>query len=311
MLRALVRWFTLPSDALSYEAAAHRMRTFDVVYFFSLARPMNYVIWLFGGKPVTHVGMAVVDPRNGEVYILESVSHVDRTPDALCTENCLRTAPCGSHRVFHNGVRLVSLRQRMLDTSSQAWLVWVQPLHVTETVRTQCAARLSDFLASTHAAHYEQRPACMLLAPLNAPPGCGPGEDTSSYYCSELVAAAYRHCGLSAVENASNVWHSAFLDREPGLRLQLGAHLDDGGFYVGIPATVSSLPPPPPPSQPPPPPPPQPLAAKDIGSLLVPDDDINDDDDDDDKEALQQPIVVRKHSELLRRAMTNGVRFPY
>jgi hypothetical protein len=236
MLRSLVQWLVAPSDAVEYTEAAARLRTFDLVYFFSLARPMNYVIWLFGGKPFTHMGMLVVDPRDNELYVLESVAHRDCTPDVLCQRHCVRDAPGGGGDspppLLHNGVRLVSLRTRMLDQSSNAWLVWVQRLHMSDTRRAQCAALLGDFMHRVDAMHYEQRPSCIALAPLNAPPGTGDSEDTTSYYCSELVAAAYRSCGLSAVANVSNVWHSAFLDREPGLLLQHGAALEAGGFYI-------------------------------------------------------------------------------
>lgn len=216
----LFRW-ALP-DGLPYELARLRVQTFDLVYFCQLGTWTGPLVAMFGGRWATHMGLLIrgrPDVRGDtELYVLEAVRHGDSSRDISRSGD------------IHTGVRVVSLREK-LNHPTDRYYVYVQPVLMPADVRTRAEPLLWPFIYRHNATPYETKFLTFPTAPLNRS-ATRDAEDTTSLFCSEIVALALRECGLLQVDNVSRVWHTMFLNGE--LHLSGGARLDMHGFYIRL-----------------------------------------------------------------------------
>ena len=180
-------------EGISYERAKLRVQTFDLVYFCQLENWTGPFVAFFSGKMCTHMGVLIrgrPDVRgNAELYVLESIRHADNAGDISRSGQ------------IHTGVRVVSLSEK-LQHPEERYYVYVQPVLMDKATRRAAEAKLWPFIYEHNTTPFEEHFSTFLLAPLNRPWGHGE-EDTSSLFCSELVALTLRTCGLLDVDNVS------------------------------------------------------------------------------------------------------------
>jgi len=219
MLGALIAWLMrlfFPAG-MAYTEARAQIQTFDLVYFCELASWTGCPIAVFGGKIVTHMGLAV--RVHDEIYLLESVNHAGNSLDVLSAGGGV-----------HTGVRLVSLHHE-LTNAAHNYYVWVQPIEMTTENRRSAEQALWPLMKQLDGVAFERHRFAAFRSMCDAPPGVGALTDTSSFYCSELVAHVLRQCGLLRVSNVSNITPAHFL--AGGMTLS-NAVLTTAGFYLKI-----------------------------------------------------------------------------
>lgn len=198
-LARIFQWFLPPG--VNYRETLMRAETFDLVYFCQLGTWTGPFVALFSGKMVTHMGLMWKHPVSGELYVFESVRHKDDARDIAS----------GGRK--HLGVRLTSLETK-LRRPDERYFVCIQKIDIdSPRHRLECTQKLDRFIMSHTNIQFEQNVSSFFFNqwPVSWNPYCR--EDTSSLFCSELVALALRECGLLiGVDNVSAVWPSMFWD---------------------------------------------------------------------------------------------------
>jgi hypothetical protein len=219
--------FPITQNTASYEYACRILQTGDLVYFCNFASVTSYFTIAATGYAVSHMGM-IVKMKDNVLGVLESVRHDD--------------SMCDMFGKVHCGVRIVGFREKLLLHGSLASTpVYVQVLSVTPERRLFMESALKRFVREVDCAPYQKDLVCMCLAPLRsliAPAAAAPGV-AKSYYCSELIAAAYKAMGLlPGTLRAEDVWPTHFFQNQ--LTLLNGAYLDTEGFYCKTPRTTTT-----------------------------------------------------------------------
>ena len=215
-------------NGVPYEIAKQRFHTFDLVYFCQLSKWTAPFITLFSGKFVTHMGMIWKDPTTSELYLFESVRNSDTSQDVAF-----------GGRV-HAGVRLVLLAEK-INRPTESYFICVQSITMTDHKRRDAEPRLYDFIQRYINTPFEQNPTTMLRSCLSPQTYGYTPEDTTSLYCSELVALALRECNLLSIDNVSGVWITAFWSCK--LMLNSGAQLMAQKTWIQLCTATVSLPP--------------------------------------------------------------------
>lgn len=130
-------------------------------------------------------------------------------------------ADIATHQVA-SGVNLFDLEEWLRHFGGETA---IRPLHVerTEAMRTA----LIDFVREVHGRPYERNKLEMLRAEYDGPLGANREEDLTSFFCSELVAEAYRRMGLLPDDPPANEYtpRDFSSERKTPLPLLLGATL--------------------------------------------------------------------------------------
>lgn len=240
---ACFSWFFsmfLPTG-VPYEIAKQQLHSFDLVYFCQMSKWTAPFITFFSGKFVTHMGMIWKDPTSGELYLFESVRNQDTSQDVA------------SGGRVHAGVRLVSFAEK-INRPTESYFICVQSITMTDHKRREAEPRLYDFIRRYINTPFEQNPTTIVRSCLSPHSYGYTPEDTTSMYCSELMALALRECRLLSIDNVSGVWITAFWSCK--LMLNSGAQLMYQKLWIQMctasvttfpstPAAITSKPPPP------------------------------------------------------------------
>lgn len=224
--KKLLGFFWSSYESYPLESKISELQTGDLLYFCCYNSITDYLIMLFNShRLITHVGMAVV--RKGEVMVLEAVRKADVRTD------------CRLDHHQHEGVRLVPLRKKMSAKSPLVsnWVI-VQPLAAPDRMRPAMNSALDVFLRSVDASEYTHHPICMCLEPLTGPVGSGWSDSSDvaengrkRYFCSSLVADAYRAMGLLPRDwNIYNTMPRDFI--EGYVQLPLMCRLSSYPYYI-------------------------------------------------------------------------------
>ena len=158
----------------------------DIIAFSGFGRASVVVNLVTYGVPfwsASHVG--IIGTHDGEQLLFESTS--------------LSNVPCAIQGKSHKGVQAVFLRDRLDTYRGRAWHYPIYRQLFDEETN-----RLNDFLVSKVGIPYD------LVGGMRSV-GVGVswlesrlrGEDLSSLFCSEYIAAAHRRIGLLRTDNAS------------------------------------------------------------------------------------------------------------
>ena len=220
--------FPQTTRSLSYKTAKDILNTGDLIYFCNLGSVTSYFTIAATGYAVSHMGM-IVKLENGTLGVLESVRHDESICDLVGT----------AAGTTHCGVRIVGLEEKLtLHGTVTSTPVYIQVLNVADERRPHLSAALKEFVRVVNCAPYTKDILCMCLAPTksllsDAVTGRASVPPTS-FYCSELIAEAYKAMGLlPATVVSESVWPNVFLQNQ--LRLLGGASLDSEGFYCRAP----------------------------------------------------------------------------
>lgn len=158
----------------------------DIIGFSGFSRHsflINLMTYGIPGWGISHVG--IIGEYDGEKLLFEST--------------VLSNIPCVIQKKSFKGVQAVKLEDRLTDYDGRAWHYPIfRQLYNAE------ANRLNKFLVRKIGIPYDKvggmRSAGVGLSWLESRLR---GEDLSSLFCSELIAAAHRRIGLLRTDNAS------------------------------------------------------------------------------------------------------------
>lgn len=221
-LARLVQFWLPP--AIPYDQAKTRTRSLDLVYFLHPGVWTSPLVMLTSGAMISHMGVVWRHPRNGELFLLESVRSEDTLGDVVQ----------GGRR--HTGVRLVHLRDK-LNRQEGGYYVCVQPIEMETTIRAEAEEIFNRFIIDENGIPFEQTWSSFALAQLPDDWRLHAAEDTTSLYCSELAALALRTCRvIPDIPDVSAVWPPTLYDCQ--LRARQGAQLSVHKFLIQMNSSV-------------------------------------------------------------------------
>lgn len=184
----------------SFEQAHQELETGDLVLLSNNSWQSCIVRW-FTGSEWTHAGVVVRERRDryDQLWMLESMNHPDGPVDVLT----------GTQK---EGVRLVSLAEAV-QSAELRHMAFVRIAWPSVDCFSDAERALWEFMRTEHTKPYEHSYLTFIRLVLDLRVLGHNQIDTREYFCSELVAEAYKHMGLLATDfNSSDCTPDIFFD---------------------------------------------------------------------------------------------------
>lgn len=196
-----------PHHRERFENICKQLHTGDLVFFHGGSWKSQVIRW-FTFSEWSHVGIVLRLP--GKLLLLESVATEDHIHDFITEKP-------------RTGVRLINL----LDAAFSSHTKYMAVLKIEwpdHDIFTSAHEALVRFIQDEHGKPYESDWTTLLKLVFNFRPLAPNQLDTREYYCSELVAEAYKHMDLLPSDfNSSDTSPATFFDIN--LRLKNDAHV--------------------------------------------------------------------------------------